>query len=109
MAIEFIRQGVQEELAAYRLLAGAVGAETFVVLVVGFFLSVAGIEAGDAVEVVAAVFAQGVAANVVGNQPVPAPETKEEKYLSRTEVMEIFGISYATLWRWSKDCPASQD
>ena len=54
-------------------------------------------------------FAQTVAANVVGNQPVPAPETKEEKYLSRTEVMEIFGISSATLWRWSKDCPASQD
>ena len=48
-------------------------------------------------------FAQAVAANVVGNQPVPAPETKEEKYLSRTEVMEIFGISSATLWRWSKD------
>lgn len=37
------------------------GTEAFVVLVVGLFLGVAGIEAGDAVEVVAAVFAQGVA------------------------------------------------
>lgn len=40
--------------------AGAVGAETFVVLAVTFFLGVSGIEAGDTVEVVAAVFAQGV-------------------------------------------------
>ena len=36
------------------------GPEAFVVLAVGFFLGVAGIEAGDAVEVVAAVFAQGI-------------------------------------------------
>lgn len=40
--------------------AGAVGAEAFVVLAVTFFLGVSGIEAGDTVEVVAAVFAQGV-------------------------------------------------
>lgn len=48
-------------------------------------------------------FAQAVAENVAGNQPAPAPQIKEEKYLSRSEVMEIFGISSATLWRWSKD------
>ena len=40
--------------------AGAVGAETFVVLAVTFVLGVYGIEAGDTVEVVAAVFAQGI-------------------------------------------------
>lgn len=40
--------------------AGAVGAETFVVLAVTFVLGVSGIEAGDTVEVVAAVFAQGI-------------------------------------------------
>ena len=37
------------------------GTHAFVVLVVGLFLGIAGIEAGDAVEVVAAVFAQLVA------------------------------------------------
>ena len=37
------------------------GAEAFVVLGVGLLFGVAGIEAGDAMEVVATVFAQGVA------------------------------------------------
>lgn len=37
------------------------GTHTFVVLAVTFFFGVAGIEAGDAVVVVAAVFTQGVA------------------------------------------------
>ena len=37
------------------------GTHTFVVLAVTFFLGVAGIEAGDAVVVVTAVFTQGIA------------------------------------------------
>ena len=27
----------------------------------------------------------------------------DEVYLSRNEVMEIFGVSSTTLWRWSRD------
>lgn len=38
----------------------AVGPHALVVLVVSFFLGVTGIEAGNAVEVVPAVFAQGI-------------------------------------------------
>lgn len=48
-------------------------------------------------------FAQALAANVAAPAPAPVPEPKEEKYLSRQEVMKIFGVSSATLWRWSKD------
>lgn len=48
-------------------------------------------------------FGQSIAASVIESQPAPEPVQKEEQYLSRNEVMEIFGISSATLWRWSKD------
>lgn len=48
-------------------------------------------------------FGQSIAASVIEAQPAPEPVQKEEQYLSRNEVMEIFGISSATLWRWSKD------
>jgi predicted DNA-binding transcriptional regulator AlpA len=48
-------------------------------------------------------FGQSIAASVIESKPAPEPVKKEEQYLSRSEVMEIFGISSATLWRWSKD------
>lgn len=48
-------------------------------------------------------FGQSIASTVKETQPTQEPTKKEEKWLSRTEVMEIFGISSATLWRWSRD------
>jgi len=48
-------------------------------------------------------FGQSIANAVLDTQPAPQPTQKEEKWLSRTEVMEIFGVSSATLWRWSRD------
>jgi predicted DNA-binding transcriptional regulator AlpA len=48
-------------------------------------------------------FGQSIAAASREEQPATITQQEEEKYLTRTEVMEIFGISSATLWRWSKD------
>lgn len=48
-------------------------------------------------------FGQSIANTVIESQPAPEPAKKEDKWLTRQEVMEIFGISSATLWRWSRD------
>ncbi len=47
-------------------------------------------------------FGQTIANAVIEAHPEPEPVQAEEKWLTRNEVIEIFGISSATLWRWKK-------
>lgn len=46
--------------------------------------------------------ARTIVAETIQAEAAAAPKD-DEVYLSRNEVMEIFGVSSTTLWRWSRD------
>ena len=46
--------------------------------------------------------ARTIVAETIQAEAAAVPKD-DEVYLSRNEVMEIFGVSSTTLWRWSRD------
>ena len=55
------------------------------------------IKLGELVEAARTIVAETIQAEAA------AVPKDDEVYLSRNEVMEIFGVSSTTLWRWSRD------